>query len=101
MQPKGAPIVVVEDDQNLRQMIVDVLESEGYEVRSAGNGKDAMALLRGSSARPALIVLDLMLPKVTGWDLRARLSEDPDLADVPVLAISGIGPELAAVAAEG
>ncbi len=96
-------ILVVEDDRNLRQLVVDILDAEGYEVRAAGNGKEAMSILKSaiSGRLPDLIVLDLMLPKMNGWDLRAALQEDEALADIPVLVMSGIGPDLAAVAAEG
>src|SRR5438270_931426 len=74
--PRGRQILVVEDDKSLRKLLADILEAEGYQVRQAGNGKEAMALLRGAGEPPDLIVLDLMLPKMNGWDLRAALSED-------------------------
>ena len=94
---------MVEDDRDLRQIVSDILEAEGYEVRGAGNGKDAMALLRSAMPErlPDLIVLDLMLPKMNGWDFRAALQEDEGLAGIPLLVVSGIGPDLVSIAADG
>ncbi len=100
----GRRILVVDDDNDLRQMMGDVLEAEGYQVAYASDGKAAMALLHAAVAEggalPNLIVLDLMLPKMSGWDFRQALQEDERLAQVPVLVISGIGRELDAIAAD-
>jgi DNA-binding response OmpR family regulator len=95
-------ILVVEDDRHLRQMIEDILETEGFEVHSAGNGKDAMNLLKAAAPerRPHLIVLDLMLPKMNGWDFRAELQENAAFSEIPVLAMSGIGSDLTSFAAD-
>jgi DNA-binding response OmpR family regulator len=96
-------VLVVEDDRNLRQILIDILDAEGYEVRGAGNGKDAMAILRAAmpGRLPDLVVLDLLLPKMNGWDFRAALQEDEALSDIPVLVVSGIGPDLVSIAADG
>lgn len=103
MPPAPKQILVVEDDRSLRLVLGELLEAEGYSVQVVANGQEAMAHLRAARRGdlPDLIVLDLMLPRMSGWDLRALLQEDPALAAIPVLAVSGIGPELASIAADG
>jgi CheY-like chemotaxis protein len=93
-------ILVVDDDRSLRKLLVDILESEGYDAHAVGNGREAMNRLAGPEL-PDLIILDLMLPKMTGWDLRAELQENTRLKAIPVLVVSGVGPDMVAVAAEG
>jgi two-component system, chemotaxis family, chemotaxis protein CheY len=99
--PRNRQILVVEDDKSLRKLLADILEGEGYEVSEAGNGKEAMSVLRATERPPDLIVLDLMLPKMNGWDFRAALSEDDGLSDIPLLVVSGIGPDIVSIAADG
>lgn len=80
-------ILVVEDDSAIREVLTDVLEGEGYEVLNAANGREAIQLLR-SSTLPCLILLDLMMPVMNGWQFRAEQCQDPVLAPVPVVVIS-------------
>jgi CheY-like chemotaxis protein len=83
--------MIVEDDADVRETMAQVLESEGHRVTTARDGTDALeAFARGE--RPALIVLDLMMPGMNGWDLRAALRRDPELASVPVIVVSAIPP---------
>lgn len=83
-------ILIVEDDQATRASLVECLKDEGYEVSCASNGADALELLR-RGARPNLILLDLMLPRMDGWDFRAAQRQDPALAGIPVIALSAVG----------
>ncbi len=83
-------MLVVDDDADIRETITDVLEMRGYRVRSAVNGLEALNLLR-SGARPCLILLDLMMPVLNGWEFRAEQTRDEQLANVPVVIISGDG----------
>src|ERR1044071_1184503 len=76
-------ILVVEDDSAIREVLTDVLESEGYQVLNAANGREAIQLLR-SSTLPCLILLDLMMPVMNGWQFRDEQRQDPLLAPVPV-----------------
>jgi CheY-like chemotaxis protein len=79
--------MVVEDDPDIRQLFAEVLEANGYRVLQAGNGKDALDLLRAGAA-PALIFLDLMMPVMSGPELLEVLALDPELARVPVVVVS-------------
>ncbi len=81
-------ILVVEDDPSVRQAAVDVLEHAGYPLDIASDGVQALARL-GQTPRPDLILLDLLLPGLDGWQLRAAQMASPTLADIPVLAMSG------------
>jgi CheY-like chemotaxis protein len=86
----GPRILIVEDDAALREILSEILLEEGYRVECAANGADALALLQEIGA-PDLILLDLMMPVMSGWELRTQLRADPRLADVPVLVLSGRG----------
>jgi CheY-like chemotaxis protein len=80
-------VLLVEDDRAIRETIAELLEAEGYGVRCAGNGAEALALL-ASEAPPQVIVLDLMMPVMDGWEFREALKRDPHLARIPVIVLS-------------
>ncbi len=80
-------ILVVEDDDDLRREICHILEQEGFQAMEAINGLHALAQLE-TLARPDLIILDLMMPVMNGWDFHARLKANPRFAHVPVLLLS-------------
>jgi CheY-like chemotaxis protein len=87
---KPAPekiVLVVEDDAEARDAMVRLLRTEGYTVVTAGDGQQALDLLH--AAVPDLILLDLLLPGMDGWEFRQRQQDDPALARVPVVLISG------------
>lgn len=79
--------MIVEDDVDIRELFADVLEAGGYRVVQAGNGREALDLLRAGAA-PALILLDLMMPVMSGAELLDILRHDPELARVPVVIVS-------------
>lgn len=81
------PVLVVDDDVDVREALCDVLADCGFEVRSAGDGVEALALL-GAGLRPRVILLDLMMPRMDGAELRDRLQQDPALAAVPVVMLT-------------
>jgi CheY-like chemotaxis protein len=83
-------ILVVDDDDDIRTALAEVLRDEGHEVRCAANGREALALLR-SSAPPCLVLLDLMMPVMNGWEFREQQLADPALAEIPVFVISAAG----------
>jgi signal transduction histidine kinase len=88
-------ILLVEDDLGIRNALKGVLEDEGYLVRTAANGVEALQILR-SGATPNLIVLDLRMPEMDGWEFRAAQKNDPELMAIPVLAVSADGSAKAA-----
>ena len=79
--------MVVDDDADLAEQIVTFLSDEGFVTEVASNGERAVARLR-EGMRPDLILLDLMMPVMDGWQFRAFQRADPDLAQVPVIAMS-------------
>jgi CheY-like chemotaxis protein len=85
------PVLIVDDDDDIVDMLDLVLSSAGYQVETASNGKAALQKLRSRSPLPGLVILDLMMPVMTGWDFRAEQVKDPDLARVPVVCLSGAG----------
>jgi CheY-like chemotaxis protein len=82
-------ILLVEDDFDLRSEIQRLLEEAGYRVTPAGNGADALLILRHSDP-PDLILFDLMLPLVSGWDFSAEVSQDAKLAAIPRVVLSSV-----------
>jgi len=83
----GDYILVVEDDFDIREALIQILEEEGYAVRGAANGQEALDVAAAEPV-PKLILLDLMMPVMNGWQFRAEQMKDPRLAPVPVLLIS-------------
>ena len=86
--PGESYILVVDDDDAIREVLAAVLEDEGYQVRSAANGLEALQLLHAAATAPAVILLDLMMPVMNGWEFRAAQEIDPDLASIPVVLLS-------------
>jgi CheY-like chemotaxis protein len=83
-------ILVVEDHNDSREMLEEFLAEEGFTVETAVNGLQALERLR-RAPRPDLVLLDLMMPVMTGWDLMARVEEEPSLWGLPVIVVSGAG----------
>jgi len=75
-------ILVAEDDPDNRCIVVKVLTLEGYETLAADDGRSALALARRE--RPDLIVMDLGMPGMDGWEAARRLKADPQTADIPI-----------------
>ncbi|WP_437969254.1 response regulator [Sorangium sp. So ce260] len=87
MIEKTGRILVVEDDLDIRSILSQLLVFEGYDVEEASDGAEALAMLRRDPP-PALILLDLMMPIMDGWQLRAELQRDPALSSIPVVIVS-------------
>src|SRR6202050_3297496 len=96
---KGS-ILVVDDDQGGLEARSDILEYEAYTVERAQNGWQALEHLQQSRPLPNLIILDLLMPVMDGWEFRTRQKEDPALAEVPVLVITAISAPAGIDAAE-
>jgi CheY-like chemotaxis protein len=86
-----ARILLVEDDFAIRETIAELLAEEGYRVTSAANGAEALAMLEESDA-PALILLDLMMPVMNGFEFLRRWNAEPSLAAVPVIVLTARRP---------
>ncbi len=82
------PLMVVDDDTEIREVVEAVLVAEGYAVATASDGAEALRQLR-SGSRPCLILLDLRMPGMDGREFRERTVADPDLHDIPVVILSG------------
>jgi CheY-like chemotaxis protein len=94
--------MVVEDDFAIRETLRELLEDEGYHVMWASNGQEALARLRDHA--PRLILLDLMMPVMDGWEFRIAQQRDPSLAHIPVVIISadhGLEQKVSALAVDG
>lgn len=84
-------ILIVEDDRAIAESLKELLETEGYRVHCATNGKKALELLRAGGKYPNLIVLDLMMPQMDGYQFRAEQEMDPLLAHIPVVLMTADG----------
>ena len=89
-----ATILLVEDNDDIREMMAVALELGGYQVLSAPNGRAALEAL-GESPRPSLILLDLMMPVMNGWEVCQILKADPRFSDIPVVVVSAVTTEIA------
>jgi CheY-like chemotaxis protein len=79
-------VLVVDDDDVIRQLITVNLELEGFDVIAAVDGQDALDKVK--EARPDVVTLDVMMPRVDGWEAAARLRADPETAHVKVVLLS-------------
>lgn len=94
-------VLLVEDDLEIRDILQDLLEAEGYDVIPASHGKQALEFLAGVPAEglPSLVVLDMMMPLVDGSQVLASMKSDPKLSPIPVVVLSAVARERPAGAA--
>jgi CheY-like chemotaxis protein len=93
-------VLIVDDDSNIRRMMIAALKREGYSFFEATNGAEALDIMRRE--HPNVVVLDLMMPIVSGWDVLKERSNNPDLLSIPIIIISANrGPELATAVDKG
>ena len=81
-------IVVVDDEDDIREMVCATLNSEGYRTVGCSNGREMLDLLEASNERPLMILLDLTMPVMDGWDFLLHIDEDPELRKIPVALMS-------------
>jgi len=101
---RGGAVMVVDDDGQHRQALAGMLEAAGYAVEQAEDGLDALEQVRSRQPLPMVILLDLQMPRMDGWDLMLQLKRDPILASIPVVLVSGyskLGAEAEATGANG
>jgi CheY-like chemotaxis protein len=93
-------VLVVDDDPSIRRMIVAALKRDGYTFCEAPNGKEALDLMRRE--HPNVVVLDLMMPVLSGWDVLQARELEPALREIPVIVISANrAPEVATAVDKG
>jgi len=99
-QARSFRVLIVDDDPNIRRMMIAALKREGYSFFEAANGAEALEIMRRE--HPNVVVLDLMMPIVSGWDVLKERSNEPDLLSIPIIIVSANrGPELATAIDKG
>jgi CheY-like chemotaxis protein len=88
-------VLIVEDDEDLRDMMAQMLTIEGFHAATAANGREALEYLHAGD-KPHVILLDLMMPVMDGWEFRRQQQADPALAPVPVIVLSALDQNRAA-----
>ena len=79
-------VLVVDDDPDILEALSEILEAEGFEIRRARNGKEALERLEPDP--PHLILLDLMMPVMDGWEFAQRMRQKPAIAMIPIIVLS-------------
>ena len=82
-------ITIVEDEEILRDLLKNKLTAEGYEVSTANDGEEGITRIK--QERPDLIILDIVMPKMGGFEVMEELNKDEELAKIPVLVVSNSG----------
>ena len=85
-------VLIVEDDEDFRALMREALEMEGFRVREAHDGQEALAVLRASEGSRCLVLLDLMMPGMTGWEFVAAVRSDLRLRGTPIV-VTTVVPE--------
>lgn len=88
-EPAGVAVtrvLVVDDDPAIRRLVIATLKRDGYEFAEAANGREALDRMREEP--PDCVVLDLMMPVVSGWDVLQERVHDPELTKIPVIVVS-------------
>ena len=86
-EPTGPTVLIVDDDARMREYVKANLELEGYAVREAASAEEGLAALEEEP--PALVLLDVMMPRVDGWEMLRRLQERHGVGTIPVIMFSG------------
>jgi len=87
-EPASIRVLVVEDDTDIRETVAELLVEEGYDVRSASSGQDALEWLYREEGVPDVILLDLMMPIMDGWTFYDNLQKEARWATLPIVVIS-------------
>jgi CheY-like chemotaxis protein len=89
MATQPHPVLVVEDEVDIRDAMVSILEAQGYTVCAASHGAEALEQLQAGS-KPCIILLDLMMPVMDGWAFCLEREKDPELAAIPIVVVSAV-----------
>ncbi|HWC75025.1 MAG TPA: response regulator [Gemmatimonadales bacterium] len=85
---RKGPILVVDDDLDLRETLADTLKDRGFDVVTAANGLEALKLVRSLASPPSVILLDLMMPVMDGYGFLEERRKDPGLASIPLAIVT-------------
>jgi CheY-like chemotaxis protein len=85
--PTSLPLMIVDDDDDLRDTLADIMSAQGYEVAAFADARAALVALEGGQM-PFLILLDLMMPGMSGWEFRAAQLKNARLAPIPVVVVT-------------
>ena len=88
-QGSAKRVLIIEDDRFLRELIARKLTDEGFDTLEAGEGEEG--LKRVKEEKPDLVLLDLILPSIDGFEVLSRMKRDPKLASIPVIILSNLG----------
>jgi len=88
MMNKDGVVFIVEDTADIRQLLASLLQAEGFTVDCADNGETALQALRGAAAPPKVILLDLMMPVMDGYEFLEEWRKDTQLSKIPVVLMS-------------
>lgn len=86
--PRQHSVLVVDDEDSVRSLYVDALEEAGHMVAVAADGAEALDRLRRGSI-PCVVLTDVRMPRMDGWELSRALARDPELASLPVVVVTG------------
>lgn len=84
--PRNRSVLIVDDDPSIRLLLVTFLRSRGFRLTEARNGREALAKMRAGDAD--LVVMDLMMPEVSGWDVLRERAADPSLRRIPMIVVT-------------
>jgi len=88
-------IMVVDDDKDIRKSVKQILEKNGYKVYSFENGRECLKTLKEGKYKPSLIILDIMMPEMSGWEFQRKLDENIELSDIPIVFLTARSTETA------
>jgi DNA-binding response OmpR family regulator len=84
-------ILVVDDEPDILLTVGQMLELSGFEVERAKDGNECIDKMNGFETDPDLIILDIMMPNISGWDVAAKLKENPKWKDIPIVFLTAKG----------
>ena len=87
----GRYILLIEDDADISEAVKSIIEEENYQVKCAFNGKEALEYLKSSDDMPSLILLDIMMPIMNGYEFREAQLDSPKIASIPTVVLSAAG----------
>jgi two-component system response regulator CpxR len=87
-QMKSGPVLIVDDDLDIREVLAETLETRGFEVVTAANGLEAIELVQSMTIAPSTILLDLMMPVMDGYTFLEQRQQSPTLASIPVAVVT-------------